>query len=83
MKKYTVLFLHHIGNPCKTNNLKIIILFMIIHENKSQSGITCLKLTIEKLEQGVKSVCRFGVFIVNFEDLSHLVLVFLLLTLSR
>ena len=27
--------------------------------------------------------CRFGVFIVNFEYILHLVLVFLLLTLSR
>ena len=38
-------------------------------------AITCSKLTIETLEQGV--------FIVNFEHISDLVLVFLLLTLSR
>ena len=51
----------------------------------SQPAITCSKLTIETLEQGVKYVqwCRSGVFIVNFEHISHLVLVFLLLTLSR
>ena len=46
---------------------------------------------IETLEQGVKYVQsqqsqsqrrRSGVFIVNFEHISHLVLVFLLLTLN-
>ena len=39
-------------------------------------------LTIETLEQGVKRG-RSGIFIVNFEHISHLVLLFLLLTLSR
>ena len=39
-------------------------------------------LTIETLEQGVKRR-RSGIFIVNFEHISHLVLLFLLLTLSR
>ena len=43
------------------------------------------KLTMETLEQGVKYVqCQwrcFGVFIVNFEHILHLVLAFLLLTL--
>ena len=48
-------------------------------------AITCSKLTIETLEQDVKYVHwrRSGVFIVNSEHISHLVLVFLLLTLSR
>ena len=41
-------------------------------------AFTCSKLTIETLEQGVK----YGVFIVNYENISHLVLVFLLLTLN-
>ena len=63
---------------------------------QAQSAITCSKLTIETLEQGVKYVLklmiktperrhwrRSGIFIVNFEHISHLVLVFLLLTLSR
>ena len=61
----------------------------------SQPAITCLKLTIETLEQGVirskltikipkrRQWCRSGIFIVNFEHISHLALVFLLLTLSR
>ena len=50
-------------------------------------------LTIETLEQGIE-ICsklrhqndlrhRFGVFIVNFEHMSHLFPMFLLLTLSR
>ena len=41
---------------------------------KIKPAITCSQLTIEILEQGVKYV-----FIVNFEHISHLVLVFLLL----
>ena len=62
----------------------------------SQPAIICAKLTIETLEQGVKylkkltmktperSQCRGSVvFIVNFEHISHLALVFLLLTLNR
>ena len=53
----------------------------------TQAAIICSKLTTETLEQGVKYVQMFrrrsGVFIVNFEHISHLVLVFLLLTLSR
>ena len=55
----------------------------------SQSAITCSKLTVERLEQGVKYVQirrfwhRSGVFISNFEHISHLTLVFILLTLSR
>ena len=55
-----------------------------------KSACTCLKFTIETLEQGVKYVQskqiktperrqwrRYSVFIVNFEHISHLVLVFL------
>ena len=46
----------------------------------AQSSFTCSKLTIKTLEQGVKYVQ--SVFIVNFEYISHLVLiVFLLLNL--
>ena len=50
----------------------------------SQPAFTCSKLTIETLELGVKYVqwrCS-GIFIVNFEHISYLVLVFLLLTLN-
>ena len=50
---------------------------------KSQPAFTCSKSTIEALEQGVKYVqCRSGIFIVNFEHISHLALVFLLLTFN-
>ena len=60
----------------------------------SQLAITFLKLTTETLEQGVirskltikipkrRQWCRSGIFIVNFEHISHLVLDFLLLTLN-
>ena len=48
----------------------------------SQPAITCSKLTIEKIEQGVRYVQsqhkrheKRGVFIVNFEHISYLVLV--------
>ena len=44
------------------------------------AGIYLLKLTIETPEQGVKYVQ--SAFIVNFEHISHLVLVILLLTLN-
>ena len=60
----------------------------------TQPAITCSKLTIETLEQGV--ICskltikthvrrhwrHSGVFIVNFKQISGVVLVFLLLTLN-
>ena len=41
----------------------------------------CSKLTIKTPEQ--RHWRRSGVFIVNFEHISHLALVFLLLTLNR
>ena len=64
---------------------------------QTQPVITWSKLTIETLEQGVKYVqsklaiktperCqrrRYGVFIVNFEHILHLFLVYLLLTVTR
>ena len=49
----------------------------------TQPAITCSKLTIKILEQSVKYVQSSGVFIVNFEYILHLVLVFLLLTLTH
>ena len=64
-------------------------------QSMSQQAITCSKLTIETLEQGRNMLKsnnkdtrttpwrRSGIFIVSFEQISHLVLVFLLLTLSR
>ena len=50
-------------------------------ERSPKSAFTWSKLTIETLEQGV-IWNRSGVFIVNFEYISHIVLVFLLLTLN-
>ena len=59
--------------------IKVVIIIPVI---VTQPAITCSKLTIGTLEQGVK--WRYsGVFIVNFEHISHLVLMFLMLTLSR
>ena len=61
----------------------------------TQPTFTCSKLTIEILEQGVKYVQKLtmktperhhwrcsGFFIVNFECISHLALVSLMLTLN-
>ena len=42
----------------------------------SQLTFTCSKSTIETLEKGVKHWRRSAVFIVNFEHISHLCLVF-------
>ena len=61
----------------------------------TQPAFTCSKLIIEPLEQGVCEICSkltieipkrhhwrcSGVFIVNFEHISHFVLVFPLLSL--
>ena len=66
------------------------------HATTNQPAFTCSMLAIEILEQGVK-VCskltikkperrqwrRAGLFNVNFEKISHLALVFLLLTLNK
>ena len=53
--------------------------FSFKKSGKTQPAFTCSKLTVEKLEQGVKYV-----FIVNFEHILHLVLVgVFLLTLSK
>ena len=55
----------------------------------SQPAFTCSNLTIETLEQGMIYVqperrqwCHSGVFIVNFEHISHFIPVFLLLILN-
>ena len=44
----------------------------------SQPALTCLKLTMEALEQWRRS----GVFVVNFEHITHLAQVFLPLTFN-
>ena len=62
----------------------------------TQLAFTCSKSTTETLEKGVKHSSkltiktpewphwqRFGIFIVNFEHISHLFLVYILLTLNK
>ena len=56
-------------------------MFKVNNRNTKTRCKICLKLTIKTPEW--RQWRRSGVFIVNFEDISHLVLVFLLLTLSR
>ena len=55
--------------------------YNFVYLRGTQSALTCSKLIIDTMEHGVKYGC--SVFIVNFEHISHLVLVFLLLNLSR
>ena len=76
---------------CRGNRKRQVINYKFV-QVVSQSAFT--DLTVETVEQDVKSKLtiktperrqwrRSGVFIINFEHLVHLVLVFLLLTLSR
>ena len=58
-----------------------IYLFKVNNRNTRTRWEICSKLTINTPER--RQWRRSGVFIVNFEHISHLVLVFLLLTLSR
>ena len=59
----------------------IIYLFTVNNRNTKARHETCSKLTIKTPER--RHWPRSGVFIVNFEHVSRLLLVFLLLTLSR
>ena len=58
-------------------------IYLLNVNNESIRGICeiCPKLTIKKSE-GRQALCS-GVFIVNFEQISHIYLVFSLLTLNR
>ena len=56
-------------------------MFNVNNRNTKTRCEVCSKLTIKTPER--RSWYRSSVFIVNFEHISHLVLVFLLLTLSR
>ena len=59
-------------------------LYLPMKEFPAGSDNYCSKLTIERPEEGVKNAWRrSGVFIVNFERISHLVLKLLLLILSK
>ena len=55
--------------------------FKVNIRNTRERYERCFKVTIKTPERG--QWCRSGVFVVNFEHISHLVLVFLLLDLSR
>ena len=72
-------FQTHLSKSClflADNNM-----FKVNNRNTSASCEICSKLTIKIPER--RYWRRSGIFIVNFEHISHLVLVFLLLTLSR
>ena len=56
-------------------------MFKVNNRNSRKRCEICSKLTIKTLERHQWG--RPDVFIVNFEHISHLVLVFLLLTLNR
>ena len=56
-------------------------MFKVNNRNSRTRCEICSKLTIKTPER--RHCRRSGVFIVNFEHISHLVLVFLFLTLSR
>ena len=56
-------------------------MFTVDNRNKRKRCETCSKLTIKRPERRHWSC--FGVFIINFEHISHLFLLFLLSTLSR
>ena len=58
-----------------------IYLFKVNNRNTRKTCEIFSKLTIKTLERRQQS--RSGVFIVNFENISHLFLVFLLFTLSK
>ena len=69
---------------CKISLESFIFKVLLLQEiilKLSQPAITCSKVTIKTPERRHRR--HSGVFIVNFEHISHLVLVFLLLTLSR
>ena len=55
-------------------------MFKVNNRNTEARCETCSKLTMKTPEQ--RQWRRFGVFIVNFEHISHFVIVFLLLTLN-
>ena len=64
-----------------TNYQTGIDLFKVNNRNTKTKCKICSKLTIKTPKRRHRH--RSGVFIVNFEHISHLALVFLLLTLSR
>ena len=70
--------LHYIS---QRNNPASSYMFKVNNRNTGTRCEICSKLTIKTPKR--RYWRRFGVFIVNFKHISHLVLVFLLLILSR
>ena len=77
--EYTAIYLNirQYASKCPAGNY----MFKVNNGNTRTRCEICSKLTIKTPER--RQWRRSGVFIVNFEHISHLVLVFLLLTLSR
>ena len=71
----------NIINNKQTANPAGIYLLKVNNRNTRTRCEICSKLTINTPER--RHWRRSGVFIVNFEHISHLVLVFLLLTLNK
>ena len=79
-----------VSKPCSTSKIEVfakvvnypagIHLLKVNNKNTMTRCEICWKLTIKTPER--RQFRRFGVFIVNFKHISHLVLVFLLLTLN-
>ena len=66
---------------CTCINSISIFLFKVNNKNIKTICETCLKLVIKTPEQ--RQCHRSGVFIVNFEHVSHIVLVFPLLNMNK
>ena len=69
-----------VSNCVNSKNPVNIYLFQVNRDARKMCEI-CSKLTIKTPEQ--RHWRRYGVFIVNFEHISHIFLVFLLLTLKK
>ena len=65
------------------NSFKVNFPFLYLFRERTQPAITYSKLTRETLEEGEVTGVVLVFFIVNFKYISHLVLVFLSLNLSR
>ena len=84
-KILSYLFVRNCDHFCLNQNLALdpanIYLFKVNNKNTRKRCEICSKLTIKTPER--RQWRRSGVFIVNFEHISHLVLVFLLLTSNK
>ena len=82
LKRNGTLKIRRGGNPITKNKFPANIYLLKINiKNTRKTRKICLELTIKTPER--RHWRRSGVFIVNFEHISHLFLVFLLLTLKK